>query len=138
MLAVRYAAFQQPPEVRSVPEPDCPADGVIVEVEATGLCRSDWHGWMGHDPDIALPHVPGHEFAGRIVAVGAEVTSFGTGQRATAAFIGACGRCASCRRGEPQVCDDSFISCSLSRGIDLSSLRGCAVIRCACARWHGS
>ena len=42
-------------------------------VEATGLCRSDWHGWMGHDPDIALPHVPGHELAGVIEAVGPEV-----------------------------------------------------------------
>ena len=65
MLAVRYTAFQQLPEVVTVPEPQCPVDGVLVEVEASGLCRSDWHGWMGHDPDIAVPHVPGHEFAGR-------------------------------------------------------------------------
>ena len=44
---------------------------MVVAVEATGLCRSDWHGWMGHDPDIALPHVPGHELAGTVVDAGA-------------------------------------------------------------------
>jgi alcohol dehydrogenase len=38
--------------------------GVVIKVEATGLCRSDWHAWMGHDSDIVLPHVPGHEFGG--------------------------------------------------------------------------
>jgi alcohol dehydrogenase len=108
MLAVRYAAFQQPAEVVSVPEPGCPVDGVVVEVEATGLCRSDWHGWMGHDRDIALPHVPGHEFAGRVLAVGAEVRSVAVDDRVTASFIGACGRCPSCRRGEQQVCDDQL------------------------------
>ena len=73
MRAVLYNAFQVMPEVVTVPDPACPADGVIVAVAATGLCRSDWHGWMGHDPDIALPHVPGHEFAGHITAVGSEV-----------------------------------------------------------------
>ena len=49
------------------------ADGVVIRVGATGLCRSDWHGWMGHDPDIVLPHVPGHELAGVVAAVGAGV-----------------------------------------------------------------
>jgi alcohol dehydrogenase len=89
----------------SVPDPRCPADGVVVEVDATGLCRSDWHGWMGHDPDIALPHVPGHEFAGRIAEVGSAVSSWHIGDRVTTSFVGACGECGTCRRGEPQVCD---------------------------------
>jgi alcohol dehydrogenase len=106
MRAVVYSAFQAPPEVADVPEPECPADGVVLAVEATGLCRSDWHGWMGHDPDIVAPHVPGHEFAGRIVEVGAGVRSWQVGDRVTAAFVGSCGTCASCRRGEAQVCDD--------------------------------
>lgn len=108
MQAVVYSAFGAPPELADVPEPACPADGVVVEVEATGLCRSDWHGWMGHDPDIVAPHVPGHEFAGRIVAVGTELGSWRVGERVTTAFVGACGRCASCRRGEAQVCDDQL------------------------------
>ena len=56
--------------VCDLPEPAVPADGVIIDVKATGICRSDWHGWSGHDPDIHLPHVPGHEFSGVIEAVG--------------------------------------------------------------------
>lgn len=106
MHAVVYSAFQARPEVVEVPEPECPDDGVIIAVEATGLCRSDWHGWMGHDPDIAVPHVPGHEFAGHVTAVGDRVVSSQVGDRVTTAFVGACGECASCRRGEAQVCDD--------------------------------
>ena len=106
MQAVVYSAFRAPPEVADVADPACPDDGVIVSVDATGLCRSDWHGWMGHDPDIALPHVPGHEFAGRIIEVGERVASWRAGDRVTTAFVGACGECASCRRCEAQVCDD--------------------------------
>jgi alcohol dehydrogenase len=106
MRAVVYSTFQQSPRVADVAEPECPDDGVVVAVEATGLCRSDWHGWMGHDPDIALPHVPGHEFAGRIVEVGRGVRSWSVADRVTTTFVGACGECASCRRGEAQVCDD--------------------------------
>ena len=71
---------------------------------ATGLCRSDWHGWIGHDPDIALPHVPGHEFAGTIESVGAQVRRWAPGQRVTMPFIGACGTCAQRMAGEQQVC----------------------------------
>jgi alcohol dehydrogenase len=74
-------------------------------VHATGLCRSDWHGWQGHDPDIRLPHVPGHEFAGTVVAVGDAVRQFGVGGRVTAPFVCACGTCATCRRGDYQVCE---------------------------------
>jgi alcohol dehydrogenase len=64
MKAVFYEKFQGPVEVRDVPKPNASAGSVVVKVEATGLCRSDWHGWMGHDSDIKLTHVPGHELAG--------------------------------------------------------------------------
>ena len=77
MRAVVYAEFGVPPRVEQVPDPECPFDGVLVQVAATGLCRSDWHGWMGHDPDIRLPHVPGHEFAGTVVEVGPQVAHRG-------------------------------------------------------------
>jgi len=88
----------------SVPDPVPERDGVVVRVEATGVCRSDWHGWMGHDPDIRLPHVPGHEFAGVIQAVGADVRRFAVGDRVTVPFVSACGHCPECHSGNHQVC----------------------------------
>ncbi|MFC5676273.1 alcohol dehydrogenase catalytic domain-containing protein [Aeromicrobium endophyticum] len=106
MRAVRFDQFRQLPQVVDVLDPTCPDDGVVVQVAATGLCRSDWHGWRGHDSGIALPHVPGHELAGTITQVGSGVTSWHVGDRVTTPFVLACGSCASCRRGDHQVCDD--------------------------------
>ena len=105
MRAVRVDAFGVVPTVLDVPDPSCPRDGVVVRVEATGLCRSDWHGWVGHDPDIRLPHVPGHEFAGVVVEVGPAVRSCRVGDRVTAPFVCACGTCPTCRRGDHQICE---------------------------------
>ncbi|MER5874058.1 zinc-dependent alcohol dehydrogenase family protein [Streptomyces sp. NPDC002044] len=104
MRAVVFERYGEQAEVREVADPAPPAGGVVVRVEATGLCRSDWHGWMGHDPDIVLPHVPGHELAGVVEAVGAGVTGWRAGDRVTAPFVCACGRCAECAAGQHQVC----------------------------------
>ncbi|MFG2976567.1 zinc-binding dehydrogenase [Streptomyces sp. NPDC048331] len=104
MRAVVFERYGEPAEVREVPEPSPPVGGVVVRVEATGLCRSDWHGWMGHDPDIVLPHVPGHELAGVVEAVGAGVVNWRVGDRVTAPFVCACGTCADCAAGDHQVC----------------------------------
>ena len=65
MRALVYEAFQERPRIQAVPDPSPEPHGVVIRVGASGLCRSDWHGWMGHDPDIRLPHIPGHELAGR-------------------------------------------------------------------------
>ena len=105
MRAVVIDAVRGRPEVRDVAEPTAPPDGVVVRVEATGLCRSDWHAWAGHD-EIALPHVPGHELAGVVVAVGAGVRRWSTGDRVTVPFVCGCGRCEWCRYGNAQVCPD--------------------------------
>ena len=75
---------------------------------ATGVCRSDWHGWMGHDPDIVLPHVPGHELAGVISAVGSDVTRWKIGDRVTVPFVAGCGHCPECHSGNQQVCESQF------------------------------
>ena len=104
--AVSYERFGAMPEVRALPDPVPAPDGVVIAVEATGLCRSDWHGWQGHDPDIELPHVPGHELAGVVGAVGAEVTHWRVGDRVTVPFVCACGRCAACAAGDQQVCEN--------------------------------
>jgi alcohol dehydrogenase len=104
MRAVWFDAFGATPQLREVPEPRCPDAGVVIEVAATGLCRSDWHGWLGHDPDIPLPHVPGHEFAGTVVEAGPSVTRALVGKRVTVPFVCACGSCAACLEDEQQVC----------------------------------
>lgn len=103
MRAVIYDALRTTPEVREVPAPEPPAGGVVVNVRATGLCHSDWHAWAGHD-DVALPHIPGHELAGTVAAVGSGVRSWRLGDRVTVPFICGCGNCRWCQRGQPQVC----------------------------------
>ena len=108
MKAVVYEAFSTPPQVRTVPDPAPPAHGVVVKVMATGVCRSDWHGWVGHDPDIRLPHVPGHELAGTIEAVGKDVANWKKGDRITVPFVGGCGACPECHSGNHQVCVNQF------------------------------
>ncbi|MGI5369861.1 zinc-dependent alcohol dehydrogenase family protein [Streptomyces iakyrus] len=105
MRAVVFERYGEAAEVREVADPQPAEHGVVVRVEATGLCRSDWHGWQGHDPDIALPHVPGHELAGVVEAVGARVTGWRPGDRVTVPFICACGTCPSCAAGDHQVCE---------------------------------
>jgi alcohol dehydrogenase len=106
--AAIYEAFAQPLTIKNVPDPTPPDDGVVIAVRATGLCRSDWHGWMGHDPDITPPHVPGHEFAGVVAAVGPGVSSWRVGDRVTVPFVCACGVCPQCASGNHQVCDHQF------------------------------
>lgn len=105
MKAVRYEAFGAPLALATLPDPDPPSDGVVVKVAASGICLSDWHGWMGHDPDIHLPHVPGHELAGTVAAVGRAVRVWKVGDRVTTPFCLGCGACAQCRGGQHQVCD---------------------------------
>jgi alcohol dehydrogenase len=105
MKAALLTAFDTAPEIVQVADPDCPRDGVVVAVRACGVCRSDHHAWKGADPDVALPHVMGHEFSGDVVAVGPECHGFAPSDRVTAPFILGCGACPDCRGGEPTICD---------------------------------
>jgi alcohol dehydrogenase len=63
---------------------------------------------MGNDPDIHLPHVPGHELAGEIVAAGSEIRKFSIGERVTVPFVSGCGECEQCSAGDQQICDRQF------------------------------
>jgi alcohol dehydrogenase len=108
MRAAMLRSFSEPLVVETVEDPVCPADGVVVAVRATGVCRSDWHGWSGHDPDIVLPHVGGHELCGTVVAVGPEVRGWEIGARVTVPFCCGCGVCDPCRLGETQLCYRNF------------------------------
>lgn len=108
MRAVYYDQFRKPPVVTTLPDPVPTDGGVVIKLEATGLCRSDFHGWMGHDSDIHLPHVPGHELAGTIVAKGKHVSRFREGDRVTVPFVSGCGHCHECHTGNQQVCENQF------------------------------
>ena len=89
---------------REIPQPGLRQ--VRVKVQACGLCHSDWLTKEGHFPGITYPRVPGHEVAGVIDAVGAEVPRWRVGQYVGVGWLGSyCGYCESCRRG-------SFITCS--------------------------
>ena len=100
-----YSGYGATPELAQVAEPACPADGVVIAVGATGVCRSDWHAWKGHDP-VALPHVGGHEFAGVVAQAGPGVTRWRPGDLVTVPFACGCGRCEYCLAGDAQVCPD--------------------------------
>ena len=108
MKAAVYEEFEKLPTVQNVPDPTPQEHGVVLRVKATGLCRSDWHGWMGHDPDITLPHVPGHEIAGVIESIGKDVLRWKIGDRVTLPFVCGCGTCPQCLSGNHQVCDSQF------------------------------
>jgi alcohol dehydrogenase len=106
MRAVLVPAATGQPVVADVPEPTAPPGGVVVRVAATGVCRSDWHAWAGHDGDVVFPHVPGHELAGEVVQVGAGVMRWRAGDRVTVPFVCGCGACEWCASGNAQVCPD--------------------------------
>lgn len=105
MRALAFDTFGGAVRIVEVLRPACPADGVVIDVRATGVCRSDWHAWRGHDP-VSLPHVPGHEFAGVVAQTGPLVSGVAVGDRVTVPFVVGCGRCEWCRSGHAQVCPD--------------------------------
>lgn len=108
MRAAVYDQFRGSIDVRHVADPEPSPIGVVLRLRACGICRSDWHGWMGNDPDISLPHVPGHELAGEIAAVGSEIGNFKVDDRVTLPFVCGCGECEQCLKGDQQVCDRQF------------------------------
>ena len=108
MRAAVYHAYGGTINIETVNDPIPSIDGVVIEVKATGICRSDWYGWQGNDPDIKLPHIPGHELAGIIIACGNKVRRWKIGDRVTVPFVGGCGKCPECTSGNHQVCDHQF------------------------------
>ncbi|MFC3616342.1 zinc-dependent alcohol dehydrogenase family protein [Lutimaribacter marinistellae] len=109
MRAARLTAWREPLEIGQVADPTPPEGGVVLRVLACGVCRSDWHAWTGSDPDVVLPMIPGHEFCGEVVATGAGVARWKTGDRVIAPFILACGRCGYCAEGHQTACDNQVV-----------------------------
>ena len=108
MKAAYYSSFKQLISIENLPDPIPESGDVVIRVKASGICRSDWHGWQGHDSDIHLPHVPGHEFAGTIEAIGSGIRNWKVGDRVTVPFCVGCGSCTQCKKGQEQICDNYF------------------------------
>ena len=118
MKAAVYTKFSGPITVQSIPRPTIQKNNhnsIILQVIATGICRSDHHGWKGHDGDIKSftnntdyqnYFVPGHEVSGVIVEVGRNVQKFNVGDRVAVPFILSCGQCCMCTRyNRPTICE---------------------------------
>ncbi len=108
MRGAIYHEFNGPIAVEDLPDPAVPRDGAVIEIRASGLCRSDLFAYHGHDPTQALPHVPGHELAGVVAEVGPDTARWSTGDRVTAPFCCGCGACEQCHTGNEQICDNYF------------------------------
>ena len=104
MRGIYFSEFNGPLSIKEIDIPKANNKSVVIKVVSTGLCRSDWHAYVGHDSDIKLPHVPGHEFAGTIHEIGSDVKRFKVGDRVTVPFVNGCSECEYCKSGNAQVC----------------------------------
>jgi propanol-preferring alcohol dehydrogenase len=113
MRAAVVTEIKKPLVVDEVADPTPGPEDVVIRVEASGICRSDWHGWQGDlqwlGTTVEVPAVLGHEFGGEIVEVGKNVRGFRAGQRVTAPFHHSCGRCRFCRAGRPNICENVVV-----------------------------
>jgi len=109
MRAAVFKGVREPLQIEEVDRPDPDPEEVVVETEACGICRSDWHAWQGDWSWLGV--IPteglifGHEPAGRVTAVGEDVERFTTGDRVTVPFNMGDGTCTHCRKGHTNRCE---------------------------------
>jgi D-arabinose 1-dehydrogenase-like Zn-dependent alcohol dehydrogenase len=103
MRAAILKAYRQDLAIEEVPDPVCEADGVVLKLLACGICRSDWHGWVGEHPRVKPGAIPGHEYCGEVVEAG-PLARWQVGDRVIAPFILACGQCPECQSGQTTIC----------------------------------
>ena len=104
MKAVRLVKPGQPLEMQEVPVPHWGVNDVLVKVKAAGICRSDMHYRTGASTVPNLPRTLGHEVAGVIEEVGAEVGNVQVGDRVCLHYLVTCGDCRYCAMGSEQFC----------------------------------
>ncbi len=105
MRAAVLREYGKPLSIENVAAPECPEDGVVLKVLACGVCRSDWHGWVGEHPRVKPGQIGGHEYCGEVIEAGRRA-QYKVGDRVIAPFILACGTCPQCRSGESNTCLD--------------------------------
>lgn len=103
MRAAILRAYNADLSIEDVPDPICPPDGVVLKVLACGICRSDWHGWVGEHPKVKPGAIPGHEYSGEVVDAG-PLARWQVGDLVIAPFILSCGECPECRSGQTTTC----------------------------------
>lgn len=103
MLAAVLRNYNQDLSLEQVPDPVCEPDGVVLKVLACGVCRSDWHGWVGEHPRVKPGQIQGHEYCGEVVEAG-PLAKWRRGDRLVAPFILACGACPECQSGRQNIC----------------------------------
>lgn len=108
MHAAVVREFNADLSIETVPDPDCPETGVILEVAACGVCRSDFHGWVGTHPKVTNGSILGHEYCGTVVAAGVQARHK-VGDRLIAPFILACGQCSACDTGVSNTCENAIV-----------------------------
>jgi 2-desacetyl-2-hydroxyethyl bacteriochlorophyllide A dehydrogenase len=104
MLAAAIVALHAPLELRRVPRPVPGPGEVLVRLRAAGVCHTDLHLVDGVPDSPHLPLVPGHEIAGRIAAIGADVTRLEMGQSIAVYYYDGCGECGWCAEGLENLC----------------------------------
>jgi propanol-preferring alcohol dehydrogenase len=104
MNALHIVDYGMPLESKVIADPTPASDEVVVVIEAAGICRSDVHYRSGTRPVSHLPLVPGHEVAGTVDAVGADVTTHQPGDRVCLHYLVTCGHCTFCVEGAEQFC----------------------------------
>ena len=108
MRAAVVREFNEDLSLETVDDPDCPPNGVVLEVEACGVCRSDFHGWVGGHPKVTPGSILGHEYCGTVAEAGPQA-KFKVGDRVIAPFILGCGDCPACVTGASNACDQAIV-----------------------------
>jgi len=105
MRAAVLRTYREDLSIEEVADPVCESHGVVLKVLACGVCRSDWHGWVGEHPRVKPGQIGGHEYCGEVVEAGRDAP-WKVGDRVVAPFILACGTCPACQSGQSNTCPD--------------------------------
>ncbi len=108
MRAAVVREFNEDLSIETVDDPACPDNGVVLEVAACGVCRSDYHGWTGGHPKVQSGSILGHEYCGTVVEAGPNAT-YKIGDRLIAPFILGCGKCSACHTGVSNTCESQIV-----------------------------